>query len=576
MKVNLPIAILNLFYVVFVIISIYRFFRLIFNPNKTKISILYYIGLLGVSIGRVITFSFMAFMEIVNKEYFYLAVTVPEMIYLCECLVLLWHFLSNYISSRINVSDDIEVFSNEDVPKIQIIINYVIYLMHPFYIGIFICISILNIFNKLSNKSFSRIMVGFNFLTTAIAIGFYIFLLIKLSGRPYKDINNKNNTNKIFLVIIIWMISRIINGVVEIIVYKNYSITFIYNELIKNENAKNAIMVISYFIVIEFIPLYFALDSSIYSTFVTKKDSDIPSDSEGLIENDNKTDIINKPDVSEVKKKYLLDIKDIILNEDTSINKKNGLGRIMIAKYKEQEVIVREIIFERLSRYDLEGILSDIELIYSLSHKNIAPIIGLCKEINDKILIVSPYYSNGTLYELIHEKNATFAFKNKVNLLINILNGIQYLNDNKIYHCHLSSKNIIIDDEEIPKIIDYGFDNLRETASIFNKYINKNAYTCPELLIDNKKIGHKLDNHPNNNYDIYSFGILMWEIFEEKIPLNIKLNELVKLVATDKCRPEITSMTDHNIEKLIRLCWDSDPSKRPSFNLLFEELNKLL
>jgi serine/threonine protein kinase len=125
----------------------------------------------------------------------------------------------------------------------------------------------------------------------------------------------------------------------------------------------------------------------------------------------------------------------------------------------------------------------------------------------------------------------------------------------------------------VPKIADYGFHQLKDIASVFIKYKNKNSYTCPELLKDNKHIGNSGSNC-DPRYDIYSFGILLWELYTSTIPFNVKINKLYDYVAIDNYRPEITKDFNQDIANLIRLCWDLDPTRRPNFLRIIELINK--
>ena len=86
------------------------------------------------------------------------------------------------------------------------------------------------------------------------------------------------------------------------------------------------------------------------------------------------------------------------------------------------------------------------------------------------------------------------------------------------------------------------------------------------MLLDSKKFCHKLNIENNEKNDIYSFGMILWEIFNEKIPFDVKLSELKKYIIEEKLRPEVSSNLNKNIAELIRKCWDSDIDKRPNID----------
>ena len=96
------------------------------------------------------------------------------------------------------------------------------------------------------------------------------------------------------------------------------------------------------------------------------------------------------------------------------------------------------------------------------------------------------------------------------------------------------------------------------------------------MLLDSKKICHKLNNIENNEKnDIYSFGMILWEIFTETIPFDVKLSELKKYIIEEKLRPEVSNNLNKNIAELIRNCWDSEIEKRPNCDKILSTLLSL-
>jgi serine/threonine protein kinase len=161
-----------------------------------------------------------------------------------------------------------------------------------------------------------------------------------------------------------------------------------------------------------------------------------------------------------------------------------------------------------------------------------------------------------------------------------IAEGLNYLHENNICHLHLSSKNIYIqetndsDENFIPLIADYGFHYLKEISSVFIKYKNKNSYSSPEILKDGKNIGNYSDNKQISfQNDVYSFGLILWELYTLLEPFNISLNNVYNYVVINNCRPEITKDFNSDVASLIRLCWDIDSKKRPTFKKIIEILN---
>ena len=123
-----------------------------------------------------------------------------------------------------------------------------------------------------------------------------------------------------------------------------------------------------------------------------------------------------------------------------------------------------------------------------------------------------------------------------------------------------------------PKIVDYGLNSLKENASIFLKYKNKNSYSSPEVLQGNKNIGEDI----NSSSDVYSYGILLWEIYTSTIPFDVGIKKIMELVGQDNLRPEITEGFNKELSYLIRECWDINPNTRPSFKSIITILNNII
>ena len=83
------------------------------------------------------------------------------------------------------------------------------------------------------------------------------------------------------------------------------------------------------------------------------------------------------------------------------------------------------------------------------------------------------------------------------------------------------------------------------------------------------------NNENEKKKDIYSFGILLWEIFTENIPFNVKLSELKKYIIEEKLRPQVSNQLNKNIAELIRNCWDSEIDKRPNLDKILSVLLKV-
>ena len=72
--------------------------------------------------------------------------------------------------------------------------------------------------------------------------------------------------------------------------------------------------------------------------------------------------------------------------------------------------------------------------------------------------------------------------------------------------------------------------------------------------------------------DIYSFGVVVWELLHNQMPFDNDLNLAKNFVLNEDARPQIQEEIDIEIARLIRLCWQNDPIKRPHFSLIYAKI----
>ncbi len=93
------------------------------------------------------------------------------------------------------------------------------------------------------------------------------------------------------------------------------------------------------------------------------------------------------------------------------------------------------------------------------------------------------------------------------------------------------------------------------------------CWTAPEILR-----GETYDE----KVDIYSFGIVMWEILTGLRPYSGCNFMQVSLDVLDGTRPQIPNDCPTEYKKLMKKCWDTDPKKRPSAQDIIIKLSGLI
>uniref|UniRef100_A0A6B2L3M2 Protein kinase domain-containing protein n=1 Tax=Arcella intermedia TaxID=1963864 RepID=A0A6B2L3M2_9EUKA len=228
-----------------------------------------------------------------------------------------------------------------------------------------------------------------------------------------------------------------------------------------------------------------------------------------------------------------------------------------------KEVAVK-LLLNKFDEKNLESFRKECQVLKGiLNHPNLLLFMGACLDAGS-YKIVMEWAANGSLQSLILDKKIKLSFTRKITMLKDICKGMNWLHTSKppVLHLNLKPSNILLSSNYTIKIADYGL--AQNQKSISNNAV---IYVAPELL--------KGDT-ATSKADVFSYGMLSWFLLLEKEPFEQSLSSLFQDTSRyyahlmSDGRPALpTDSSSISLTTTIKLCWHSDPSKRPSF----EELN---
>ncbi len=147
----------------------------------------------------------------------------------------------------------------------------------------------------------------------------------------------------------------------------------------------------------------------------------------------------------------------------------------------------------------------------SLNHPNIVSIFDVCNEDN-LYYIVMELIQGKTLKEIITE-DGRLSWKWSVNIAIQIASALEMAHKNNIIHRDIKPHNIIITEDGIAKVTDFGIAKAvsNSTITAFGTTIGSVHYFSPE---------HARGGHTDAKSDLYSLGIVMYEMLTGKVPFD--------------------------------------------------------
>ena len=156
-------------------------------------------------------------------------------------------------------------------------------------------------------------------------------------------------------------------------------------------------------------------------------------------------------------------------------------------------------------------------------------------------------------------------------ILVGIARGMMFLHQHQIIHRDLKPGNILLDKELHPLITDFGLSKFNEASNSVSQsqQCGTSMYMAPEIIEGNRY---------NGKIDVYSFGILMYEVVTNSIPYPLLCSGKMsaysfnKKVIDENYRPQFDHPINKSIQKLIESCWSKNPKERPTFEQLFKKL----
>ncbi|XP_038872925.1 tyrosine-protein kinase CSK-like [Salvelinus namaycush] len=250
------------------------------------------------------------------------------------------------------------------------------------------------------------------------------------------------------------------------------------------------------------------------------------------------------------------------LNIQQSIGK-GEFGDVKVGDYRGTKVAVKCIKHDATA----QAFIAEASVMTQLRHNNLVQLIGVIVEETGSLFIVSEYMAKGSLVDYLRSRGRTVIFGDcLLKFSLDVCEAMEYLEANNFVHRDLAARNVLVSDENIAKVSDFGL--TKEASSNQDTAKLPIKWTSPEALRE-KKFSTKSD--------VWSYGILLWEIYSfGRVPYpRIPLKEVVprvekgyKMDAPDGC-PEV-------VYEVMKQCWTLDPLVRPRFRVLREKLHHIL
>ncbi|XP_042357460.1 fibroblast growth factor receptor 2 isoform X4 [Plectropomus leopardus] len=255
-------------------------------------------------------------------------------------------------------------------------------------------------------------------------------------------------------------------------------------------------------------------------------------------------------------------------------------------KPKEAVTVAVKMLKDDATEKDLSDLVSEMEMMKMIGkHKNIINLLGACTQ-DGPLYVIVEYASKGNLreylrarrppgmeysYDIARVSDEQLTFKDLVSCTYQVARGMEYLASQKCIHRDLAARNVLVTESNVMKIADFGLARDVHNIDYYKKTTNGRLpvkWMAPEALFD------RVYTHQS---DVWSFGVLMWEIFTlggSPYP-GIPVEELFKLLKEGH-RMDKPGNCTNELYMMMKDCWHAISSHRPTFKQLVEDLDRIL
>ena len=243
---------------------------------------------------------------------------------------------------------------------------------------------------------------------------------------------------------------------------------------------------------------------------------------------------------------------DVYLAEDTD------LGRKVAIKMLPAELSSDPNHLGRLKR--------EAQVLAALDHPNIVTIHAVDK-IDGVPVLAMELVEGKTLSDLIPEDGV--SLRRFFELAIPLTKALGAAHEKGVVHRDLKPRNIMVSDEDVLKVLDFGLAKMQSTGeksvdsiattealTVEGHVLGTMPYMAPEQVQ-----GHEVDQRS----DIFSLGIILYELATGHRPFRgANSADLVSSILRDEPDPidELKREMPHHLARIIRQCLEKDPDKR--------------
>uniref|UniRef100_A0A9J8AV57 Protein tyrosine kinase 7a n=1 Tax=Cyprinus carpio carpio TaxID=630221 RepID=A0A9J8AV57_CYPCA len=260
---------------------------------------------------------------------------------------------------------------------------------------------------------------------------------------------------------------------------------------------------------------------------------------------------------------------------------KGEFGEVLLAKAKaaedeEETVVLVKSLQSRDEQMQLD-FRRECEMFAKLSHANLARLLGICREVEPHYMILE-YTDMGDLKQYLRVSKSKdekvkvqpLSTKQKVSVCLQVARGMEHLSNQRFVHKDLAARNCLISSKRQIKVSALGL-----SKDVYNnEYYHYHQSWIPLRWLPSEAV---FEDDFSTKTDVWSFGVLMWEVFSfGELPYaELTDDKVLEALQEGKLKLSPPQGCPSRVFKLMVRCWAASPKDRLSFSDICTALSDL-